>query len=35
VTIDAGAGGHGTRIRVQFPALRAAPQGKTANAVTP
>jgi two-component system sensor histidine kinase TctE len=35
VTIDAGAGGHGTRIRVQFPALREAPQGKTANTVTP
>ena len=35
VTIDAGAGGHGTRIRVQFPALQSAPHGKTANAVTP
>jgi len=35
VTIDTGAGGHGTRIRVQFPALRAPAQGKTANAVTP
>jgi two-component system sensor histidine kinase TctE len=35
VTIDAGSGGLGTRIRVQFSGLGAAPQGKTANAVTP
>jgi two-component system sensor histidine kinase TctE len=35
VTIGAGAGDHGTRIRVQFPALPAARQGKTANTVTP
>jgi len=35
VTIDAGAGDHGTRIRVQFSASPAARQGKTANAVTP
>jgi len=35
VTIDTGAGGHGTRIRVQFPAPGAPRQGKTANAVTP
>jgi two-component system sensor histidine kinase TctE len=35
VIIDAGAGGHGTKIRVQFPALQSAPEGKTANGVTP
>jgi two-component system sensor histidine kinase TctE len=35
VTIDAGAGGHGTKIRVQFPAAQPVSQGKTANAVTP
>jgi two-component system, OmpR family, sensor histidine kinase TctE len=34
VIIDAGAGGHGTKIRVQFPATQATPQGETANAVT-
>jgi two-component system sensor histidine kinase TctE len=34
VTIDAGAGGHGTRIRVQFPAFGGISQGKTANTVT-
>lgn len=34
VTIDSGAGGHGTKIRVQFPAVKSAFQGKTATAVT-
>jgi len=34
VTIDSGAGGHGTKIRVQFTAARSASRGKTANAVT-
>ena len=34
VTIEAGAGGHGTKIRVQFPAFSGLPQGKTANTVT-
>jgi two-component system sensor histidine kinase TctE len=34
VTIDSGAGGHGTKIRVQFPAVKSVFQGKTATAVT-
>jgi two-component system sensor histidine kinase TctE len=34
VTIDAGAGGRGTRIRVQFPAANLLPQKETANSVT-
>ena len=34
VTIDSGAGGHGTKIRVQFPAVKTLFQGKTATAVT-
>jgi two-component system sensor histidine kinase TctE len=34
VTIDAGAGGRGTRIRVQFPATNLPPQKETANSVT-
>jgi two-component system sensor histidine kinase TctE len=34
VTIDSGAGGHGTKIKVQFPAVKLRFQGKTATAVT-
>jgi two-component system sensor histidine kinase TctE len=34
VTIDSGAGGHGTKIRVEFPAVKSVFQGKTATAVT-
>jgi two-component system sensor histidine kinase TctE len=34
VTIDTGAQGRGTRIRVQFPAAASAPRGETANNVT-
>jgi two-component system sensor histidine kinase TctE len=34
VTIDWGAGGHGTKIRVQFPPVKSARQGKSATAVT-
>jgi two-component system, OmpR family, sensor histidine kinase TctE len=34
VTIDSGAGGRGTRIKVQFPAVEAAVHEETANTVT-